>query len=159
MFIIFGNKGREVIENTGQFNCPNCCSQQYITGDQKQQQYSQIKVAKYFTLFFIPIFDYETLGRYIKCQHCDSDYNEKVLEYIPPTFEQQVASFIEQELKGGTPITMVINKLKRQGLDNDQATSAVDNVVGGNIVTCHNCNMDFLKGIEKCSLCEGRIGS
>ena len=77
-----------------------------------------------------------------------------VLTYIPPTFEQQVASYVEQELKSGTPITMVINKLKSQGLDNNQATSAVNNIVGDDIVTCHHCHMDFLKGIEKCSLCE-----
>lgn len=157
MFIIFGTKGREVNEHTGPFNCPNCCAQQNIAGDKKQHQYTQIKVAKYFTLFFIPIFSFQTLGRYIKCQHCNSDFNENVLTYIPPTFEQQVASYVEQELKSGTPITMVINKLKSQGLDNNQAASAVNNVVGDNIVTCHHCHMDFLKGVEKCSLCEERI--
>lgn len=158
MFIIFGSRGREVNEESGQFNCPTCCSQQNIVNDAKQQQYTQIKVAKYFTLFFIPIFSYETLGRYIKCNHCNSDYNEKVLEYVPPTFEQQVAAYVEQELKSGTPISMLINKLKSQGFDQDQSTKAVDNIVAGNIVTCHQCNMDFLKGVEKCSLCEQRIG-
>jgi hypothetical protein len=69
VFIIFGTKGREVNEHTGPFNCPNCCAQQNIAGDKKQHQYTQIKVAKYFTLFFIPIFSFQTLGRYIKCIH------------------------------------------------------------------------------------------
>jgi Zn finger protein HypA/HybF involved in hydrogenase expression len=159
MFIVFGSKGREVNEQTGQFNCPNCCAQQNITSDEKQQQYTQVKLARYFTLFFIPIFPFQTIGRYIKCNHCHSDFNEKVLTYIPPTFEQQVASYVEQELKSGTPISMLINKLKAQGLDQTQSQSAVDHVVSGNIVTCHHCNMDFLKGVEKCSLCEGRISN
>ncbi|OCG27827.1 hypothetical protein A9G11_12060 [Gilliamella sp. wkB108] len=157
MFIIFGTRGREVHEKSGQFNCPKCCSQQNTVTDEKQQQYTQIKVAKYFTLFFIPIFSYETLGRYIKCDHCHSEYNEKVLEYVPPTFAEQLASYVEQELKTGTPISMLINKLKAQGLDQDQSTKAVDYIVANNIVTCHQCNMDFLKGVEKCSLCGQRI--
>ncbi|MWN05933.1 hypothetical protein [Gilliamella sp. Pas-s95] len=157
MFIIFGTRGREVNERSGQFNCPNCCSQQNTTTDEKKQKYTQIKIAKYFTLFFIPIFSYETLGRYIKCNECNNDYNEKVLEYVPPTFEEQIASYVEQELKSGTPISMLVNKLKAQGFDEQQSTNAVNNVVNGNIVSCHQCNMDFLKGVEKCSLCEGRI--
>ncbi|OCG05195.1 hypothetical protein [Gilliamella sp. wkB112] len=159
MFIIFGTRGRQVDEKKGQFNCPSCCSNDNITGDQKQQQYTQIKVAKYFTLFFVPIFSYQTLGRFIKCNHCNSEYNEKVLEYAPPTFDEQVATYVEQELKSGTPISMLINKLKSQGLNEEQSTKAVNNIVSSNIVTCHQCNMDFLKGVEKCSLCDQRIGA
>ncbi|MCO6550047.1 MULTISPECIES: hypothetical protein [Gilliamella] len=159
MFIIFGTRGREVNERGGQFNCPNCCSQQNITTDEKQQKYTQIKVAKYFTLFFIPIFSYSTLGRYIKCNQCNNDYNENVLDYVPPTFEEQIASYVEQELKSGTPISMLVNKLKSQGFDEKQSTSAVNNVVNGNIVSCHQCKMDFIKGVEKCSLCEQRLSN
>ncbi|WP_294613453.1 hypothetical protein [uncultured Gilliamella sp.] len=157
MFIIFGTSGRHVDETRGQFNCPSCCANENITSDVKQQRYTGVKVAKYFTLFFIPIFSYQTLGRYIKCNHCKSEYNEKVLEYVPPTFEDQVASYVEQELKSGTPISMLVNKLKSQGLDEEQSTNAVNHIVAGNIVTCHQCNMDFLKGVEKCSLCEQRL--
>lgn len=154
MFIIFGSTGREINEKTGQFNCPKCCLQQYITKDEKQQKYTQIKVANYFTLFFIPIFSYQTLGRYIKCNHCHSEYDENVLKYVPPTFEQQIEKDVEQELKSGTPISMMINKLKMQGLDDQQATKLVDQIVSGNIATCHHCKMEFLKGVERCPLCE-----
>jgi hypothetical protein len=37
--------------------------------------------------------------------------------------------------------------------------SAVNNVVNGNIVSCHQCKMDFIKGVEKCSLCEQRLSN
>lgn len=157
MFIIFGSTGREMNEKTGQFNCPNCCLQHYITKDEKQQKYTQIKVANYFTLFFIPIFSYQTLGRYRKCNHCHSEYDENVLEYVPPTFEQQIEKDVEQELKSGTPISMMINKLKMQGLDDQQATKLVDQIVSGNIATCHHCKIEFLKCIERCPLCEGYL--
>ncbi|OCG16323.1 hypothetical protein A9G24_04830 [Gilliamella sp. App6-5] len=66
---------REVNEQFGQFNCPNCCSQQNITNDEKQ------------------------------------------------------------------------------------STNAVDNVVNGNIVSCHQCKMDFFKDVENCSLCEQRFSN
>lgn len=159
MFIIFGSRGREVDEETGQFNCPNCCTVQNIKSDEKQQKYTQVKMARYFTLFFIPIFSFQTLGRYIRCNHCHSEYNENVLNYVPPSLEEEIGNDIEQELKSGTPISMMINKLKTQGLDQQQATRLVDQVVSGNIVTCQHCKMEFLKGVEKCSLCEGKLSN
>ena len=159
MFIIFGSRGREVDEETGQFNCPNCCTVQNIKSDEKQQKYTQVKMARYFTLFFIPIFSFQTLGRYIRCNHCHSEYNENVLNYVPPSLEEEIGNDVEQELKSGTPISMMINKLKTQGLDQKQATRLVDQVVSGNIVTCQHCKMEFLKGVEKCSLCEGKLSN
>lgn len=159
MFIIFGSRGREVDEETGQFNCPNCCTVQNIKSDEKQQKYTQVKMARYFTLFFIPIFSFQTLGRYIRCNHCHSEYNENVLNYVPPSLEEEIGNDVEQELKSGTPISMMINKLKTQGLDQEQATRLVDQVVSGNIVTCQHCKMEFLKGVEKCSLCEGKLSN
>ncbi|MCX8574390.1 MULTISPECIES: zinc-ribbon domain-containing protein [unclassified Gilliamella] len=159
MLIIFGSRGREVNEKTGQFNCPSCCTQQNIKTDEKQQQYTQVKVARYFTLFFIPIFSFQTLGRYIRCNHCHSEYNENVLKYVPPTLEEEIGKDVEQELKSGTPISMMINKLKTQGLDEQQATKLVDQIVSGNIVTCHHCKKEFLKGVEKCPLCEGYLSN
>ena len=159
MFIIFGSRGREVDEETGQFNCPNCCTVLNIKSDEKQQKYTQVKMARYFTLFFIPIFSFQTLGRYIRCNHCHSEYNENVLNYVPPSLEEEIGNDVEQELKSGTPISMMINKLKTQGLDQQQATRLVDQVVSGNIVTCQHCKMEFLKGVEKCSLCEGKLSN
>lgn len=159
MFIIFGSRGREVDEETGQFNCPNCCTVQNIKSDEKQQKYTQVKMARYFTLFFIPIFSFQILGRYIRCNHCHSEYNENVLNYVPPSLEEEIGNDVEQELKSGTPISMMINKLKTQGLDQQQATRLVDQVVSGNIVTCQHCKMEFLKGVEKCSLCEGKLSN
>jgi hypothetical protein len=82
-----------------------------------------------------------------------------VLEYVPPTFEEQIASYVEQELKSGTPISILVNKLKSQGFDENQSTSGVANVVNGNIVSCHQCKMDFIKGVEKCSLYEQRLSN
>lgn len=159
MFIIFGSRGREVDEETGQFNCPNCCTVQNIKSDEKQQKYTQVKMARYFTLFFIPIFSFQTLGRYIRCNHCHSEYNENVLNYVPPSLEEEIGNDVEQELKSGTPISMMINKLKTQGLDQQQSTRLVDQVVSGNIVTCQHCKMEFIKGVEKCSLCEGKLSN
>lgn len=154
MFIVFGTKTRSKTEESGTFNCPKCCTQHEISHNARQHNYQKIKVANYFTLYFIPIFPIETLARYIKCDHCDSEYQQEVLTYIPATKYASMMSYIEQELKSGIPIPMLINKLKEQGIHQRDATYNVERVTQGKITTCQTCHVDFLQGIKKCCLCD-----
>ncbi len=61
MIIIFGTKGREEEIDSGQFECPACG---------ERTLFKRKRVARYFTLFFIPVFRTRTLGEYIECQAC-----------------------------------------------------------------------------------------
>ena len=45
-----------------------------------------MRVARYFTLFFIPLFRLKTLGEYIECQACRTAFDLKVLDY-PGSFQ------------------------------------------------------------------------
>ena len=63
MFIIWGNRSfKKIIGGTGQlYRCGNC---------NNVNQYPIIKITKWFTLFFIPIFPYST-QYFIMCPICN----------------------------------------------------------------------------------------
>jgi hypothetical protein len=74
MFVIWGSKGRKVTTDKGQFFCPHCRS---------LRPYKRKKVAKYFTLYFIPLFATENYGEFVECQACENTYKPEVLEQGP----------------------------------------------------------------------------
>lgn len=68
--IVYGYKGKETEVGHGQFFCSIC---------KKIRQYRKIRISRYFTLFFIPLFPYKTLAEYIECQGCFSGLKLEVL--------------------------------------------------------------------------------
>lgn len=72
--IIWGSKGREILESEGVFFCPEC---------NKESNYSLKRLDKYFTLYFVPIFQTKVLGRFVECQSCKNQFKEEVLNYKP----------------------------------------------------------------------------
>ena len=62
--------------SSGEFNCPNCNS---------LRPYKLKRYAKYFTLFFIPLFQIKNLGEQVECQKCFMSFKPKVLERSPKT--------------------------------------------------------------------------
>ena len=65
MFIIFGTRTREKVTGARQFYCSKCGTKR----DGKQK-----RLGKWFTLFFIPIFQYEKLGEFVECDVCHRAY-------------------------------------------------------------------------------------
>ena len=65
MFVIFGTRTREKMIRTEQFYCSKCATQR----DGKLKQ-----IGKWFTLFCIPIFQYENVGKYLECEVCHRSY-------------------------------------------------------------------------------------
>ncbi len=76
MIIILGTKVRVIERSSGEFNCPNCNS---------LRPYKLKRYAKYFTLFFIPLFQIKNLGEQVECQKCFMSFKPKVLERSPKT--------------------------------------------------------------------------
>lgn len=68
--IIFGTKGRTKEIGRGEFFCPNC---------RTRRAYLEKRIARYFTLYFIPIFPIKNLGEYVECQVCLKTYKTDIL--------------------------------------------------------------------------------
>jgi hypothetical protein len=74
VMIIWGSVGRESVVATGEFFCPHCSD---------TRQYKRVRVSRWFTLYFIPLFPTSTLGEFIRCTECKQDYRLDVLEFSP----------------------------------------------------------------------------
>jgi len=66
MIVILGIRDRQVELSSGQFYCPKCDT---------TRQYKHKRAARYFTLFFIPLFQIETLGEFVECQSCRQTFS------------------------------------------------------------------------------------
>lgn len=62
--IIWGFKVKEEKASTGHFFCPSCL---------KDAPYSHMRIARHFTLYWIPLFVVETLDEYVHCDTCHCD--------------------------------------------------------------------------------------
>lgn len=80
--IIWGTRGREVHVGSGHFNCPRC---------QRQQEYNQKEVKRYFTLYFIPLIPIGTAGGYVECRSCAGTFATEILSYDPEVERQKTA--------------------------------------------------------------------
>lgn len=76
--IIWGSTGKEKRVDSSQFYCPNC--RDYADGN-------HIKVSRYFTLYFIPLFPLETLGEFVRCDECEREYDMSVLDLTRESVE------------------------------------------------------------------------
>jgi len=99
--IIWGSKGRHEFVSEGQFFCPKC---------NNIRHYKLIRVSKYFTLYFIPLFKTKTLGEYVECQTCKNGYEPKVLEPSSQEMLKMVA-ITKYSLLRGTPLDDVKSRL------------------------------------------------
>ena len=70
IMIIWGSKAKESQIASGTFFCPNCMA---------DSPYSHMRVSRYFTLYFIPLFPTSTLGEYVRCCSCNGDLPNVVL--------------------------------------------------------------------------------
>ncbi len=72
--IIFGTKGRIKEVGSGQFVCPRC---------RAMRLYKRKHAARYFTLYFIPVFKIKDLGEFVECQTCGGTFQTAVLRPLP----------------------------------------------------------------------------
>ena len=72
--IIWGSKNKATQVGDGVFFCPSCRGE---TG------YRFMRVARYFTLYFIPLFQTQQLGEYVNCDRCDGNFKPEILTWRP----------------------------------------------------------------------------
>jgi len=144
LFIIWGSTGREIELACGQFYCPQCNG---------EQAYKHIRVARYFTLYFIPLFQTENLGEYVKCEGCQQAFKEEVLSYEPPSQVQSRLYSIRADLESGIPIQVAQRRLLKAGIDEQLANQAISLAAGEQQKGCSTCYLNYVETVSHCSSC------
>lgn len=149
MFILFGSKGRIVLKDEGQFFCPQC----YYPTD-----YQYYRAARYFTLFFIPIFPYEHIADYIKCQRCEGEFTTEALNNSP---EIMAMGEIVSSSLSNLPLQIIKNSLINKGFKQEYVTQLIDRAAKDHgLLICSSCNSEYLYNLaneKQCSFCNSEI--
>jgi hypothetical protein len=148
IMIIWGTAGREREIDTGTFYCPKCDT---------QRPFTRKKVSRYFTLFFIPIFETNVLGEYLECGGCKTTFKPEVLNIKPLTAEQRSVLMVKNDLSSGTPLQMAKTKLINAGKDADAASQIILQALPAELRECELCKLTYVAGITKCSRCGGQL--
>jgi zinc-ribbon family len=148
--IIWGSRGREKVLGSGQFYCPQCNT---------TRSYKHKRLAKYFTLYFIPLFQTEDLGEYVQCDHCKQTYKPEVLTYKPLSPAEQLLLGVRRQLEAGMPVHMLHKKLTAGGLEEAEAAQIVDIATDGKQKTCARCGFAYLDTVTTCANCGEPLAS
>jgi zinc-ribbon family len=139
-----GSRGREVDVGSGQFYCPSCGI---------ERPYKHKRIGRYFTLYFIPVFQIEKLGEYVECQACHKVYPVEVLKRKAPANPLRILTDVEKDLQSGMAVQKVQAKLMNTGLRPDMAQKIIDTVVGERRRRCSNCGAEYLDTVQFCGAC------
>jgi hypothetical protein len=156
MMIIWGSKGREKVVGQGQFFCPRCNG---------TRPFLHKRIAKYFTLYFIPLFETSTLGEYIECQSCFSPFRTEILQHTKSLQEQnqmkqevnKLIHAISDDMEAGIPIQTIASAIKNSGGDTDAVSAAIYAATEGKIKICESCGLAFKATLVFCSRCGKRL--
>jgi hypothetical protein len=153
MIIIWGSTGREIEIDRGDFHCPACG---------RKQPYKQVQVARYFTLYFIPLFKTRELGQYVKCLMCKQAFTTDVLDNYSPPSALLIRS-VRRELDSGASMLEAKKKLLAAGLDEQVADKVVVAAGGAELsMPCPSCREPLTLSAEapaesewvKCPRCD-----
>jgi zinc-ribbon family len=131
--IIWGWRGITSSKDSGNFHCPQC---------ETERPYTQKRVRRFFTLYFIPLIPLEHLGEYVECRQCRGQFKPKVLEYNPQAAQATMAADLHGALKnvivamtvaGGAPnekrieaARVLSSRFSDQEVSPDEIRKAVD---------------------------------
>ncbi len=113
--IIWGTKGRQKELAQGTFYCPKC---------NDIRPYIRKRASRYFTLYFIPLFETKNLGEFVECQTCKSNFDPKVLEPDSQKMLKVVAATRYALLHGTAPAQMK-SQLMDAGADDQTADKII----------------------------------
>jgi DNA-directed RNA polymerase subunit M/transcription elongation factor TFIIS len=151
--IIWGSKVRHQKLSEGEFWCPKC---------QAQRLYYHKMAARYFTLYFIPLFPLQQLGEIVECQTCKVAYQTSVLSMSRPKAEKQnnvatnlaeLINNVPARLKNGDPLDYVIRDLTAAGVDLDIARQTVQSAAGSSLRKCPHCGLVYINEVGTCAEC------
>lgn len=150
--IIWGSKGKTKVIGSGQFYCPQC---------KTTRAYQKKKIGKYFTLYFIPLFETQKLGEYIECQTCFTPFETSVL-----TYNQEIVgkmrnflTLLEEQSAKGIPVNVMYNQLIEMGLEEEIANNLIAIITEGKMLVCENCRLVYSAKLKFCSTCGKQLTS
>ena len=146
--IIWGSTGREVQVGQGQFFCPRC---------QAQQHFVHNRLARYFTLYFIPLFPISNLGEFVFCMGCHGQFNMDVLHYQPPSPSERLTHALRADLDSGLPLHMAVQKLVSGGMAAANAQQFVALAAEQPTRHCPQCNFHYRQTVGACTNCGGKL--
>jgi len=118
MILIWGTRGRASSIENGQFYCPDC--------DQRRG-FDLMQVKQWFTFFFIPIFPFSNLGRYVECGSCKATFNERVRDYDPQAQQEKFEAAFSVAAKR-VMFKMALADGEIDEAEIDQITRAFENI-------------------------------
>ena len=68
--IIWGSEAKEHQVGSGTFFCPHCIA---------ESTYTRLRVSRYFTLYFIPLFQTSKVAEYVRCGPCRGQFSDLIL--------------------------------------------------------------------------------
>ena len=110
--LIWGSKGKSKVVGRGFFYCPNC---------QRNSPYKYCELGKYFTLYFLPIFQTDTITEYVECEVCGMQFKPSVLDHNPEDNFRHLLNTIRGFLEKGQPVALIIEQLISMGLEKEKA--------------------------------------
>jgi rubredoxin len=145
MFFILGARDRETIIASGYFLCPNCG---------QLRLYKHKRLARYFTLYFLPIFPLQSLGEVIQCQTCQHTYRlEELQQGSRLITEGDLLKAVAVELQRGLPFHRLQRRLVDDGLERNEVARILHEVTHGRQRTCPQCQFSYLPSIRYCTNC------
>jgi hypothetical protein len=142
--IIWGSKGKTKTIGRGQFMCPRC---------QQLRSYEHKQVGKYFTLYFIPLFQTSNLGEYIECKVCLTPFEKSVLDYDSGLQNemQELLESIQKQLDSGLPVNIIYDNMIKEGASEDLANNVIAIATKGKLKVCNKCRIVYSASLSFCA--------
>lgn len=146
MVLIWGSKGKAKEIDAGVFYCPSCNS---------LQNYIHYELGKYFTLYFIPLFQTSKITEYIDCQGCKTSFKTEILSYNTGAQQRirEMLGGIKQELDNGVSVNVLYQFLLTKGLSEGQAENLIGMAAEGSFAVCSECKQGYSAQMKFCSNC------
>ncbi len=146
--LIWGTKGKVKERERGIFYCPNC---------QQRRQYVLYELGKYFSLYFIAIFQTNKIAEYVECTACAMQFKLSVLNHNPEDDVKALISKICGFLEKGMPAHIIVQHLLESGWEKEKAAKLVYLALDGSYIQCPDCEAVFSNNIDHCSQCGKKL--
>jgi hypothetical protein len=147
--IVWGTSGKKKQLSAGAFYCPVC---------EDERQYIEWRVAKYFDVFWIPLFMVDYVGEpFIECQTCKETFKTKVLEYRPPDPGDQFWAWFLGQLQAGMPLHIMRRRLTQDGMEARHAAVLIDAATEDGRTVCPGCAFEYVTSVDQCPNCGANL--
>ena len=128
--IVWGSKGKTKTIAQGRFFCPSC---------RTSRPYEHKQVGRYFTLYFIPLFQTKDIGEFVECQVCHMTFKPEIInasrkiedEIRLDNKRREILDEISQQLDAGLSIQAIVIGLRNAGIDDDAIAFILQKITDG----------------------------